>query len=239
MPTISKTISLNEWNALFRGRDTSKILRLDRTGLPINEIHIKGSTALIENEDVLRIAIVGTRDISPYGKECTRRIINALAKNPAKPFIISGLAMGVDTEAFVQALHCGLPAIAVLPTGLDTIYPYQNRSLAKDIASTPGSCLLSQFPEKTAPTPIHFLSRNNVIAAISDIVIVVESKSKGGALVTARYGYDLGAKVFAVPGRIDDIRSAGCNDLIQKGLASILTDFETLSQLSTKNIKKM
>lgn len=222
MPTISKTISLNEWNALFRGRDTSKILRLDRTGLPINEIHIKGSTALIKNEDVLRIAIVGTRDISPYGKECTKRIINALAKNLTKPFIISGL-----------------PAIAVLPTGLDTIYPYQNRSLAEDIASTPRSCLLSQFPEKTAPTPIHFLSRNNVIAAISDIIIVVESKSKGGALVTARYGYDLGAKVFAVPGRIDDIRSAGCNELIRKGLASILTDFETLSQLSTKNIKKM
>ena len=239
MPTISKTLNPSEWDALFRGRDTSKILRLDKTGLPIDEIHIKGSTALIENEDVLRIAIVGTRDVSPYGMECTRRIINAFAKNPAKPFIISGLAMGVDTTAFIQALHCGLPAIAVLPTGLDTIYPYQNRSLAENITSSPSSCLLSQFPEKTAPTPIHFLSRNYVLAAISDVVIVVESKSKGGALVTARYGYDLGAKVFAVPGRIDDIRSAGCNELIRKGLASILTDFGTLSQLSTKNIKRM
>ena len=227
---IRKTTDAVLWKNLFRGRDTSTILKTKAVDSSIDQITFRGDTSLVTSmKGRPRVAVIGTCDPSPYGRDMTKRIVEALADNPAKPIIISGLAIGVDTRAHACALQAGLPSVAVMPTGIDNVYPFQNKSLAEKIASAPGSCLISQFDDDEAPIALNFLLRNSVIATISDLVIVVESKAKGGAIMTAKYAHDLHVPVLAVPGRIDDRRSAGCNDLITKGAADILADVAVLS----------
>ena len=222
METIHKNSQTKDWNTLFRSRDTDNIKRLDCSGEPINEIHISSNDcALLTQPRRPRIAVIGTRDPSPYGREYTMKIISMLAQSSLNPVIISGLAMGIDTIAHRSALSNGLQTVAVLPTGIDSIYPLQNRELAEKIQENPGSALLSQFPEKTAPMAINFLARNYVIATLSDLVIVVESKVKGGAIVTARYASEYNIPIIALPGRVDDLRSQGCNELIREGIATM------------------
>ena len=222
METIHKNSQTWDWNTLFRSRNTDNIKRLDCSGESINEIHISSNNcALLTQPRRPRIAVIGTRDPSPYGREYTMKIVSMLAQSSLNPVIISGLAMGVDTIAHRSALSNGLQTVAVLPTGIDTIYPLQNRELAEKIQEDPGSALLTQFPEKTAPMAINFLARNYVIATLSDLVIVVESKVKGGAIVTARYASEYNIPVIALPGRVDDLRSQGCNELIREGIATM------------------
>ena len=222
METINKNSQTRDWNTLFRSRDTDNIKRLDCSGESINEIHISSNNcALLTQPRRPRIAVIGTRDPSPYGREYTMKIVSMLAQSSLNPIIISGLAMGVDTIAHRSALSNGLQTVAVLPTGIDTIYPLQNRELAEKIQEDPGSALLTQFPEKTAPMAINFLARNYVMAALSDLVIVVGSKVKGGAIVTARYASEYNIPIIALPGRVDDLRSQGCNDLIREGIATM------------------
>ena len=170
--------------------------------------------------------------MSPYGKNTTERIIQALSVNPLRPAIVSGLAYGIDACAHEAALQCGLPTIAVMATGLDTIYPRQHQNLAERIIKHPASCLLTPFPEGTAPMAFNFIKRNDIMALICDAVIVVEAKSKGGSLIVARYAYNNNIPVYAVPGRVDDIRSQGCNELIKNETAQIITDFDQLSKPS-------
>lgn len=212
------------WKKLFRGKDTTSISQLDGTGNPIDTIYTEGDTSVLLNPSTLRVAIVGTRDISPYGKAMTERIVHQLSCRKEKPIILSGLALGVDSIAHRAAIEYGVPTVAVLPTHTDNIYPFHNRSIAEKIASgNNGSCLLTQFPQGTAPIAINFLMRNKTLALLSDVVIVVETKKKGGAMLTALYAKDFEIPVLAVPGRIDDIRSQGCNELISNGTAEILT----------------
>ena len=110
-----------------------------------------------------------------------------------------------------------------------------NRELAKRITQTPGCCLVTQFPDGTAPMAVNFLSRNAVMATMADLVIVVESKVKGGAILTAKYAYDQGVPVLAVPGRVDDVRSSGCNALISSGIATMLS---SITKLETINLSQ-
>ena len=208
------TPNTKAWDVLFRGRHV-ELSEEEKT------INYKGDINTLLSP-CLRVAIVGTRDISPYGKAVTRQIIDCLSQREKKLIIVSGLAMGVDTEAHRAALEKGLPTAAVVATGLDTVYPSKNKQLAEYIETTRGCRIISQFPEKTAPMAFNFLRRNHVIAAIADVVIVVESKEKGGAIVTAKIAHSMNIPVFAVPGRIDDIRSAGCNDLIRTGIAEMI-----------------
>lgn len=168
-------------------------------------------------------AVVGTRDMSPYGKAATEKIVSEYRRTSPSTVFVSGLAIGIDTTAHKSALAEGFRTIAVLPTGLDTVYPNCNRKLAETIAGTPGCALVSPFAPGTAPEPVNFLLRNRVIAGLCLTTIVVESKAKGGALVTARAAFSYGRKVYAVPGRIEDYRSEGCNALIQEGTAELLT----------------
>ena len=219
-----------QWSTLFRHRLPATKRLTDAEDNSIETIHYEGNASLLLDGTRPRVAIVGTRDVSPYGKECVKRIIEALSDNPLKPIIVSGLSMGIDTLAHRYALDAGIPTAAVLPVSLDAIYPFQNKSLAKEIQTTDGCCLLSQFPEKTNPTPINFLKRKSVIAMMSDLVIVVESKQKSGAVMTARYAKELDIPVFAVPGRMDDFRSAGCNWLIATDMAVILSNTDVLKQ---------
>lgn len=189
-------------------------------------IYVMSSTPVAELFKDRMVAIVGTRDMSEYGKNCTEKLVCHFTKNPEplKPVIVSGLAYGIDEVAHETALSRGLKTIAVLPAGLDRIYPIRHRELAERIKSTPGCALISQYPLGTEATAVNFLERNKTIAGLSESVVVIETKTKGGANVVARCALDYGRNVWAMPGRYDDIRSEGCNQLISEGLARIVTN---------------
>ncbi len=175
-----------------------------------------------------KIAAVGTRDISPYGKEWCERIIRGLAGTGERPMIVSGLALGTDICAHRTALDCGLPTIGVMATGPECIYPYRNEGTARQMVRTPGCALVTDYPPGTAPLAVHFLRRNRIIAGLSQATILVESKIRGGGMMTARLAFSYNRDVYALPGRADDIRSQGCNRLIREKVAEPLTSIEEL-----------
>lgn len=175
------------------------------------------------------IAIVGTRDISPYGREWCRKLVQAFAAAPVQPCIVSGMAFGADGIAHKTALDCGLGTVGVMATGIDEIYPWQHAQLADDMVHRPGCALLTDYPMNTSPVALNFLRRNRIIAGLCSAVIVVESKTKGGSLMTAKYAVDYDRELYALPGRIDDPRSAGCNSLIASNMARLITSLEELT----------
>lgn len=176
------------------------------------------------------VSIVGTRDMSPYGREWCQRAVVALAQAPTVPGIVSGLAFGVDITAHMAALDNGLATIAVMPTGIDDVYPKAHRGHAARIAASPGSALITDFPPGTDPQATTFLRRNRIIAGLSGSTLLVESRIKGGGLITARHAFSYSRAVFALPGRIDDPRSAGCNLLIREQQAEMVSDVGVLSR---------
>lgn len=174
------------------------------------------------------IGFVGTRDISPYGTLWCQKLVRALADAPVQPCIVSGMAMGADGIAHRTALDCALTTIGVMATGIDSIYPWQHSKLAEDIVRRPGCALITDYPMGTAPVALNFLRRNRIIAGLISALVVVESKDKGGSLMTAKYAVEYSREVFAVPGRMDDVRSAGCNSLIGCNMARIVTSADQL-----------
>ena len=187
------------------------------------------------------IAVVGTRDASPYGREWCERIVKALAQAPIRPVIVSGLAFGIDVTAHRAALESGLPTIAVLPNGIDDIYPRAHQAIAGDIALTPGCALVTDYPPGTGPVAFTFLRRNRIIAALSGATILVESKAHGGGLITCGLASGYGREVYALPGRIDDFRSAGCNALIAEKTAEAIVNLAGLGAqlgLGRYNLRK-
>lgn len=165
------------------------------------------------------VSIVGTRDMSLYGKEWCTRIVAALSRTAERPTIASGLALGVDITAHLAAMGFNLPTIAVLPTGIDDIYPRRHSVAAGKIVSSPYSALVTDFPPGTGPRACTFLRRNRIIAGLGTATVLIESKAKGGGMITSRMAFDYGREVYALPGRVDDIRSAGCNVLIAEKIA--------------------
>lgn len=174
------------------------------------------------------IAIVGTRDISPYGQEWCRKTVEGLADTRQKPLIVSGLALGTDICAHRSAIDHGLPTIAVMPTGPDAVYPFRHLAFADELCSRPGCALITDYPPGTAPLPVNFLRRNRIIAGLSHATVLIESKIKGGGMMTARLAFSYDRDVFALPGRVDDIRSQGCNKLISEKIAEPLVSVEEL-----------
>lgn len=168
------------------------------------------------------IAIVGTRASTQYGRRYCERIIENLAALAIKPVIVSGMALGIDTHAHTFALKYGLDTVAVMGTGFDTIYPPSNEQLAGQILEGHGA-LVTEFSPFVPSYPINFVRRNRIIAGLSDCTLVVESKARGGGLITAQLAQDYNRSVFAVPGRIDDTTFKGCNDLIENNTAAIAT----------------
>lgn len=181
------------------------------------------------------ISVVGTRDVSPYGKEWCAKTIFGLASSSQKPLIVSGLALGTDICAHKAALEAGLPTIAVMATGPESIYPYRHHAFAEEMYKVPGCALVTDYPPGTPPLAIHFLRRNRIIAGLSDATVLIESKIKGGGMMTARLAFSYDRDVFALPGRVDDIRSQGCNMLIRSKIAEPLTSIpEFLDSLGMK-----
>ena len=171
------------------------------------------------------IGVVGTRHVTDYGKLMTDKIISELVDDDV--LVVSGLAYGVDTCAHVASVKYGLKTAAVLAHGLHTVYPPVNRNLARKILDE-GGCLLTEQISGTEPDRENFPKRNRIVAGMIDCLIVVESASKGGALITAEIANTYDRDVFAVPGRIGDAYSAGCNKIIKDNKANILLDTNDL-----------
>ena len=165
------------------------------------------------------ISIVGTRNITGYGREFCEKLVEELA--PYNPTIISGLAYGVDITAHLAAIKNNLQTIAVVAHGLNQIYPKNHSSYAAKIQEN--GAILSEFNTDEIPDREHFPQRNRVIAGISKTTIVIEAAQKGGALITAELANDYNRDVFALPGRVGDYFSAGCNNLIKQNKAILLT----------------
>ena len=174
------------------------------------------------------ISIVGTRDITSYGREWCARIVEAMSRSNIRPLIVSGLALGVDGTAHKTCLETGLPTVAVMATGIDSIYPAHNKALGEMIAQTAGCALVTDYPPGTEAIRINFLRRNRIIAGISRATILVESKIKGGGMMTARLAGSYGRDVYALPGRMDDPASQGCNLLVRENLAVPMGDLRDL-----------
>ena len=174
------------------------------------------------------IAVVGTRDMSSYGREWTVKIVSAMSRCPVKPLVVSGLAYGVDFTAHSSALENGLSTAAVMGTGIDEVYPFRHGFLADSISDTPLICLLTDFPPGTSPMGFNFLRRNRIIAGICSATILIESRIRGGGMNTARVAFSYDRDVHALPGRADDLRSGGCNALISEKIADLVSDPGTL-----------
>lgn len=157
------------------------------------------------------VAVVGSRKATDYGRSVTARLVQEMKGNA--PLIVSGLAYGIDGAAHAAALNSQLPTAAVLGHGLEMIYPREHTALARRIINE-GGCLLSEYRIGTPISPANFPARNRIVAAMADATIVVEAAERGGALITANIANGYHREVFAVPGRLTDPLSAGCNSLI-------------------------
>ena len=195
-------------------------------------IYCKGVTDL--NVEKI-VGIVGTRNITDYGKMLTEKVVEQLRDDNV--LVVSGLAYGVDTYAHNAALKNDLDTAAVLAHGFQTIYPPVNKTLARKIIDN-GGCLLTENISGTEPDRENFPKRNRIVAGMIDCLIVVESASKGGALITAEIANAYDREVFAFPGKIGDIYSEGCNKIIKENKANILTDVDDLRAIMRWNEDK-
>ncbi len=180
-------------------------------------IYIRGEIDL----DAARvISIVGTRHATPYGTGQCNKIVEELAADYPDLLVVSGLAYGIDVCAHKAALKHGLQTAAVLGHGLHMIYPAVHRQVARDIVKQ--GALVTEFATSQTPDKGNFIARNRIIAGLADATLIVESGAKGGALITADLANSYNRDVFALPGRVSDNWSQGCNQLIKKNLAALV-----------------
>ena len=172
------------------------------------------------------VSVVGTRRATEYGKDLCSSLVSDLARLLPGTLIVSGLAYGIDVCAHRAAIKCGLPTLGVLAHGLDRIYPSSHRSVAKEMLKDGG--LLSEYMSKTEPFRSNFLQRNRIVAGLADATVVVESPSHGGSLVTSSIAQSYARDCFAFPGRVNDQFSIGCNELIARNSAALITSAHDL-----------
>ena len=170
------------------------------------------------------VSMVGTRQITNYGKDLCRSFVRDLKQVCPDALVVSGLAYGVDVNCHRAALEQGLETVGVLAHGLDQIYPRHHRETAKQMVDQGG--LLTEYMSNTIIDKRNFVQRNRIVAGVSDAIIVVESATKGGSLITAEIAQSYNRQVWAFPGRVFDTYSSGCNMLIFKNKASLLTNAE-------------
>ena len=179
-------------------------------------LYYKGSSDLLNKRVV---SVVGTRSPSQYGKDRVVELMAVLGQYNV--MVVSGLAYGIDTVAHKEALNNTLETIGVLGHGLDQLYPHANKALAADMLQQGG--LLSEFMQGIQPEKQNFPKRNRIVAGMADAVVVVESGSKGGSLITADIANSYNKDVLAYPGRATDPSSKGCNQLIRNHKANLIT----------------
>jgi DNA processing protein len=189
---------------------------------PPKEIFINGDlNNLLEKPAV---GVVGSRKVSSYGRNVTELLVKKLCARGV--IIVSGLALGVDSIAHQTALDVGGVTIAVLPSGLDNIYPSSHYNIAKNIVRC-GGALVSEYPPKTEAFKSNFIARNRLISGLSKALLITEAAINSGSLHTANFAIDQGIDVLAVPGPITSQFSAGCNNLIKSGAIPV-TDVDDI-----------
>ncbi len=191
-----------------------------------------GTTPALQHIPATRppcVAIVGSRRPSSYGIEVTQRFATALAKRGV--VIISGLALGIDAIAHQACLDAGGTTVAVLPGGLKKIYPRSNAGLAQRII-TSGGALISEYPHGDEPRAYHFLARNRLVSGLADAVLVTEATDRSGTFSTVAHAITQNKDVFAVPGPITSLLSAGSNRVLQQGAHIALTPDDILRSIA-------
>lgn len=173
----------------------------------------------IDLENRKTISIVGTRQMTSYGSDFCRKLIEDLA--PLNPVIISGFAYGVDIHAHAVAMEMGLQTIGVVAHGLNQVYPKVHKKYVSKMEENGG--FMTEFWSTSNPDKENFVKRNRIVAGLSEATIIIESADKGGSLITANIANDYNRDVFAVPGRVTDKYSMGCNNLIKSQRANVLT----------------
>lgn len=177
------------------------------------------------------INIVGTRKPTPYGLSFCERLVADMAAYFPDLVVVSGLAYGIDGASHKASLEAGITTVGVVAHGLQMIYPAQHRELARSILSK-GGAIVTEYPFGSTPYRQRFLERNRIIAALADVTIVAESDIRGGALSTANAAFHYSRDVAALPGRISDKLSSGCNQLIRKQKAALITCAADLIELT-------
>lgn len=185
----------------------------------------------LPGDNIKTIGIVGTRKPTPYGSMVVRELIEQL--KGCKVSIISGLALGIDSQAHRHALENKLHTTAVIPADLEHIYPRSHLSLAHQIAQE-GGALVSPFQKLESPRYEHFYQRNHLLAGLCDVLIVVEAARRSGTMITVGYALEFGIEVLAVPGRINDAMSQGTNYLISQGATALVSPASLLEAINVK-----
>jgi len=191
-----------------------------------------------KNEDENSLAVVGTRKPSEYGKKQTELICKEISERNIT--IVSGMARGIDSIAHRSAINNNGRTIAVLGSGLDVIYPPENKKLYSEIIEN--GVVLSEYPPETKPDAMNFPKRNRIISGLSLGSVIIETKIIGGALQTAQFALDQNREVFALPGNINSITSEGTNRLIQRSEAKLITNVDDILEelnLKIKTSKKI
>ena len=187
-------------------------------------IYVRGKLPTIDDEPA--VGIVGTRTCTPYGLNAAEKISYRLAQRGI--LVITGLARGVDSAAARGAMRGGGRVIGVVGSGLDTVYPPENKALFEDVAAS--GAIISEYPPGSPPIPAHFPARNRIISGLSLGIAVIEAPQKSGALITATRALEQGRDVFALPGNIDAISSDGSNRLLREGAIPILSGDDIVSE---------
>lgn len=172
------------------------------------------------------VAVIGTRLHSAYGKQLTENLVQTLAAYNV--LVVSGLAFGIDAIAHKAALRHHVPTVGVLAHGLHSLYPTEHTNMAREMIQQGGG-LITEFCSDITAEKHHFPIRNRIVAGLSDAVVVIETGSKGGSMITAELANDYNRDVFAYPGRVADAKSAGCNELIKNNKAILLTNAQELA----------
>lgn len=198
--------------------------RLERLADPPRRLFVRGQY----DPGIPAVAVVGSRKHSAYGKFAAQMLAADLAKTGVT--IISGLALGIDSLAHTVALDAGGSTVAIMPGGVDRVYPASHRSLAERMVAS-GGALISEYPSGTLPAKHHFVARNRIVAALSDALVVVEAAERSGTLITAEYALDIGLPVMAVPGPINSPTSVGTNRLIDMGAKLVASARDVVAEL--------
>ena len=191
-------------------------------------LYVKGRLPAFDEE--VAVAVVGTRDATPYGISSAEKLGYGLTKGGA--VVVSGLAKGIDAAATRGALRAGGVTVGVVGNGLDVHYPYESRYLYEDVAAA--GVLLSEYAPGTEPAKNHFPARNRILSGLSLATLVVEAPERSGALITADTAVEQGRDVFAVPGPIDAPNSVGCNRLIREGAVLTADAWDLLQEYEAR-----
>ncbi len=237
---IKKSVDLSEYVARAE-KDNIRILTwndaeypalLKEVDQPPPVLYLRGD---VTAEDAWAVGIVGTRAVTPYGRQVTEELATVLAQNGVT--VVSGLARGVDALAHNAALKAGGRTLAVLGSGVDRIYPPEHRQMAEKIALQ--GAVISDYAPGTTPDSANFPPRNRIISGLSLAVVVIEAGETSGALITAGFAADQGRDVFAVPGSIYAPQSKGANRLIANGARILLRPTDVLEALDlTRNVER-